>query len=194
MHYNKNTLRKIFFTISGSLIIGLFVYISVILYPYNKSHILEIVSKTGIFAPIVLTLLHSFQVIVAPIPGQVFPFLMGFLYGIYWGSLMAVAGNFLGSFTGFFLGRLGERRIFEIEKIKKFEKYRERINKKSVIWLTILFILPFPGLPKDLLCYFAGLIGVRKRDFLISLFLGRLPLEILWVLTGTGVFKFFLPE
>lgn len=178
--------------VSVSILLGFLTYIAYLLYPYNKSHILEIISKTGIFAPLVLVLLHSFQVIAPPIPGQVFPFLMGFLYGIYWGSFMAIAGNFLGSFTGFLLGKLGEKRIFEIEKIKKFDKYREKIAKKSILWLVILFILPLPGIPKDLLCYFAGVIGVRNRDFLISLLLGRLPLEILWVLAGAGVSKFFI--
>jgi len=187
-------LRKVLTAIFVFVFIGFLIYIGYLLYPYNKSHILEIVSKTGIFAPLILVLLHSFQVIAAPIPGQVFPFLMGFLYGIYWGSFMAIVGNFLGSFTGFFLGKLGEKRIFEIEKIKKFDKYREKIAEKSILWFVFLFILPLPGIPKDLLCYFAGIIGVRNRDFLISLLLGRLPLEILWVLMGAGVFRFFIPQ
>ncbi len=187
-------MRKFLTVITITVFLSFLVCIAFLLYPYNKSHIFEIVSKTGIFAPFALVLLHSFQVIVAPIPGQVFPFLMGFLYGIYWGSFMAVVGNFFGSFTGFFLGKLGEKKFFEIEKIKKFGKYKRKIVEKSVLWLIILFVLPLPGIPKDLLCYFAGLIGVRNKDFLISFLLGRLPLEILWVLAGAGVFRFFIPD
>lgn len=187
-------MKKIFIIFLGILIFIFFIFIAIFLYPYNKSHILEVVSKTGIFAPLVLVFLHSFQVIVAPIPGQVFPFLMGFLYGVYLGSLMAIAGNFMGSFTGFFLGKFGEKKLFKIEELKKLEKYRDKIVRKSILWLSLLFILPLPGIPKDLLCYFAGLIGVKERDFLISFLLGRLPLEILWVLTGAGIFKFFIQD
>lgn len=167
-------------------------YILYILYPYNKEHILEIVKKTKNFAPFILVLLHSFQVIAAPIPGHVFPFLMGFLYGIYLGSLMAITGNFIGSFTGFFLGKLTKGKIIDIEKFNKIEKYRKRIVEKSILWLIILFIAPVPGIPKDLLCYFAGFLGVKNKDFLISIIFGRAPVEIFWVLVGSGIFKIFI--
>jgi len=118
---------------------------------------------------------------------------MGFLYGVFPGIVMAILGNLIGSFMGYYLGRMGEEHLFHIKELEKFEKYRERLVSKSVIWLVILFILPIPGLPKDLLCYFAGLIGVKSRDFIISVLLGRAPVEILWVLAGAGVYKYFIP-
>ncbi|MEO0301290.1 MAG: VTT domain-containing protein [candidate division WOR-3 bacterium] len=168
-------------------------YLLIILYPYSKSRILEIVKKFGFFAPFVLIFFHSFQVIVAPIPGQVFPFLMGFLYGAYLGSIMAITGNLIGSFTSFFLGKFGERKLVSTNKLKALENYRIKIVSRSILWLSLLFILPIPGLPKDLLCYFAGFIGVKEKDFLLSLLFGRIPVEILWVLAGSGIYKFFIP-
>ncbi len=174
------------------LFFSFLLYFLYLLYPYNKEHILEIVKRTKNFAPFVLVLLHSFQVVVAPIPGHIFPFLMGFLYGIYLGSLMAITGNLIGSFTGFLLGKLTKGKIINIEKFKKIEKYRKKIVEKSILWLIILFLAPIPGIPKDLLCYFAGFIGVKNRDFLISLAFGRAPVEIFWVLVGSGIFKIFM--
>lgn len=174
------------------LFLSFIFYTLYLLYPYNKEHILEIVKKTKNFAPFVLILLHSFQVIAAPIPGHIFPFLMGFLYGVYLGSLMAITGNFIGSFTGFFLGKLTKTKIIDIEKFKKIEKYRIKIAQRSIFWLIILFIAPVPGIPKDLLCYFAGFIGVKNKDFLISIIFGRAPVEIFWVLVGSGIFKIFI--
>jgi uncharacterized membrane protein YdjX (TVP38/TMEM64 family) len=171
----------------------LLIYLLFILYPYNKEHVLEIVKKTKGFAPIVLVLLHSFQVIVAPVPGHFFPFLMGFLYGAYAGSIMAIIGNFTGSLIGFFIGKFFGNKL-GIKRFEKFEKYRERILNKSVLWLIILFIAPIPGIPKDLLCFFAGFLKVKTKDFFLSLIFGRAPIEILWVLAGSGIFKYFLPQ
>ncbi len=154
---------------------------------------MEIISRFGIFGPLVLVFFHSFQILMAPIPGHIFPLLMGFLYGAFFGSIMAIIGNFLGSFTGYRIGKIGERKIFDIEKLKKLEKYKEKLKQKSIIWLTLLFIMPIPGLPKDLLCYFAGLIGIKKKDFIFSILLGRVPTDLLLVLAGAGIYKFFLP-
>lgn len=69
----------------------------------------------------------------------------------------------------------------------------EIVNRLGFFGPFLLFILPFPGFPKDLLCYFAGFIGVKKKDFLLSLLLGRVPIEIIWVLAGAGIYKFFIP-
>jgi len=175
------------------LFLLLLIYLLYLLYPYNKEHVLEIVKKTKSFAPIVLVLLHSFQVIVAPVPGHFFPFLMGFLYGVYIGSIMAITGNFIGSLTGFFIGKFFSKKI-NVKKFEKIEKYKEKILNKSTLWLIILFIAPIPGIPKDLLCFFAGFLKVKNRDFFISLIFGRAPIEILWVLVGSGIFKYFLPQ
>jgi uncharacterized membrane protein YdjX (TVP38/TMEM64 family) len=182
-------MRKSILIISILLLILFISYLIKVLYPFNPKHIKEIVEKTGTFMPIVLIFFHTFQVIIAPVPGQIFPFLMGFFYGVYWGILMAVTGNLLGSFIGFALGKLGKKELFDIEKIKKFEKYRDKIIKNSTIWLIILFILPLPGLPKDLLCYFAGFIGVKLKDFIISVLIGRTITESIWVLAGAGILK-----
>ncbi len=186
-------LRKLFLIFLIFFFLLFLFFILITLYPYSKSRILEIVNKLGIFGPFVLIFFHSFQVIVAPIPGQVFPFLMGFLYGAYWGSFFVLIGNITGSFTAFFLGRLGEKRLISINKLEVLKRYRKKIVSNSILWLSLLFILPIPGFPKDLLCYFAGFIGVKERDFLLSLFLGRVPVEILWVLAGAGIYKFFIP-
>ncbi|MEN3043823.1 MAG: VTT domain-containing protein [Candidatus Hydrothermales bacterium] len=143
--------------------------------------------------PVLLIFFHSFQVIVAPLPGQIFPFLIGFFYGFIPGIFLALLGNFLGSLLGFFLGRVGEKKFLKLKKFERLEKYREKIKSKSFLWLSILFLLPLPGLPKDLLCYFAGFIGVNLRDFIFALLLGRVPAEILWVLTGAGIYTFLTP-
>ncbi|MEN3046749.1 MAG: VTT domain-containing protein [Candidatus Hydrothermales bacterium] len=186
-------LKKIFTFFIVILFIIFVVSLLILLYPYNKARVIEIVNRVGVWGPLLLVFFHSFQVIVAPLPGHVFPFLIGFFYGFIPGIFLAILGNFLGSSLGFLLGRMGGKKFLKLKKFEKLEKYKEKIKSKSFLWLSILFLLPLPGIPKDLLCYFAGFIGVRIKDFILALLLGRLPAEIFWVLTGAGVYSFLTP-
>gem|GEM_PF-6283153 len=53
-------IKKYFATALFIFFIIFIIYFSILLYPFNKTHIIEILSRTGILAPFLLIFFHSF--------------------------------------------------------------------------------------------------------------------------------------
>jgi uncharacterized membrane protein YdjX (TVP38/TMEM64 family) len=133
------------------------------------------VSAKGAAAPIVFMALQAIQVIVFVIPGEVPQIAGGYLFGVWMGTLYSIAGILLGSTISFFLARLlgvpFVHALFPAEQTAKIEKLLS--SRRSKIAFFLLFVIP--GIPKDVLCYVAGLSPMRFVFFAVISFLGRLP-------------------
>lgn len=115
------------------------------------------------------------QVVIFIIPGEITQAAGGFAFGFWLGSGLSLLGIALGSmcnyFVGIWLGRpfvramLGERGLAKAELVVR--------NRKSETAYFLLFLIP--GLPKDALCYFAGMAKAPPALFLIVSMLARMP-------------------
>lgn len=146
------------------------------------------VAEAGAWGPMVLLLVQVVQIVVAPIPGVLVPFLAGFLYGPWLGPLVAVGGTALGSVAAFAAGRfagrpLAARWVGEAP----LERAHQLIGGKRWLALVPLFLVPFS--PADALCIVAGLIGLDWRHFLLAVALGRLPKDAALALAGAGLLR-----
>ncbi|HET7838661.1 MAG TPA: TVP38/TMEM64 family protein [Rectinemataceae bacterium] len=115
------------------------------------------------------------QVVVFVIPGEIVQVAGGYVYGLWYGTLLSVLGITIGSLINFYLGRLLGRpfveALFDRERIESIE--RVTASGKAAAGFFLLFIIP--GIPKDALCYIAGVSGLGFPAFFgISMF-GRLP-------------------
>jgi uncharacterized membrane protein YdjX (TVP38/TMEM64 family) len=135
----------------------------------------EWISASGAVAPLVFVAVQAVQVIVFVIPGEVPQIAGGYLFGIWAGTLLSITGIIAGSAVSFFLSRmLGVpfvRALFPREQVEKIEKLLASPRSKTVFFL--LFVIP--GVPKDVLCYVAGLSPMRFPFFLLASLIGRLP-------------------
>ena len=128
-------------------------------------------------------LLQAFQVVAAPIPGDVTGFLGGYLYGPWLGILFSTIGLTLGSWAAFALSR-----AFGKPFVRKFvppaarERFNYLLHHKGAFIIFLLFLIP--GFPKDFLCYILGLGELSTAEFIVIGGTGRLFGTVLLTLGG----------
>lgn len=123
------------------------------------------------------------QVVAAPIPGQLTGMVGGFIFGFWPGLGLNVLGNALGSFTAMLLTRVfGERVMRPFVPARIQQKFDDAMHRGGLANFFMLYLLP--GLPKDAICFMAGLTRFPLWKLLAANTLGRLP--GLAVLTFTG--------
>ncbi|MGD0727220.1 MAG: TVP38/TMEM64 family protein [Spirochaetia bacterium] len=129
----------------------------------------------GAWAPAIFIALQSLQVIVFAIPGEVAQIAGGYLFGTWQGTLLSVAGILIGSTTSFFLARaLGRPFVAAIAPAAQVEKIEKLLGSRSArVVFFLLFLIP--GIPKDILCYVAGLTPMGFPFFVGASMVGRLP-------------------
>jgi uncharacterized membrane protein YdjX (TVP38/TMEM64 family) len=135
----------------------------------------EWVRASGPVAPLVFIAIQVFQIIVFIVPGEVVQITGGYLFGIWPATLYSVTGIAIGSAAAFFLARaLGipfVNALFSAQKVEGARKLLSTRGSKLVFFL--LFVIP--GIPKDVLCYVAGLSPLRFPFFIAASMAGRLP-------------------
>jgi uncharacterized membrane protein YdjX (TVP38/TMEM64 family) len=147
------------------------------------------IASYGVYAAVVFIAAQFVQVVIFFIPGEVTQCAGGYLFGAWLGLVLSYLGITLGSLTAFALARLFEHRatdwLVARQTVRQFDRL---IYGKSGFWpLFLLFVIP--GIPKDLLCYIAGLTPMPVRTFLVLSTIGRFPGVFLSSLFGNGVAK-----
>ncbi|MGB9553033.1 MAG: TVP38/TMEM64 family protein, partial [bacterium] len=136
--------------------------------------------------------LQALQVAIFPIPGF-FGMLGGFLFGFVPGLIYSQIGTVLGSMLAFFLAKVFGRplveKIVSREKLKKFDSLA---RNKGTLFFLLYYWLPY--LPKDAMCYFAGLTPMGYWTYFMISFFGRLPGTISATLIGAGIWQFHIPS
>ncbi len=118
------------------------------------------------------------QILLAFIPGGPMQMVAGALYGGLGGGLILLAGAATASFLIWQLvSRLGQAAIEAFhnrEDAGRLRKIRAFCDpKKAEILVWILFLIP--GMPKDLLTYFAPLTPLRFKRFILISTIARCP-------------------
>ena len=115
------------------------------------------------------------QVLVAIIPGEPLEIAGGYAFGAVWGTVLCLLGAFLGSVAVFAVVRKWGVPLVEVffprEKLEKLSFLKTSPKRTALLWL----VFTVPGTPKDLLCYFAGLMELKWPSWLLIASLGRLP-------------------
>ncbi len=133
------------------------------------------ISSLGFIAPFAFICAQALQVIVFFIPGEVPQIAGGYLFGVWLGSLLSLVGITIGSIISFLLSRLlGVPFVYALFKPDKVDAVRHLAESPRAAITFFLFFL-IPGIPKDILCYVAGLTPMKLYLFLLLSTLGRLP-------------------
>jgi len=129
----------------------------------------------GAYGPLIFCGVQVFQVIVFVVPGEVAQIAGGYLFGIVGGIVYSVIGIAAGSAFNFYLSRtLGiafVEGLFRADRVEKFESIIS--SPRARVGFFLLFLIP--GIPKDILCYVAGLSRIGFFQFLGISMSGRLP-------------------
>ena len=115
------------------------------------------------------------QIMIFILPGQFFQFAAGYLFGFIPGLIYTFIGAVIGTTITFFLARvLGSDAVRMIAGDQRMDHYTELLSSRRAYLITLLIYL-IPGLPKDAVCYCAGVSGIRFLPFLIISVAGRMP-------------------
>jgi len=184
-----------------SLLVVAFVLRSRLLNLFSSPQILrEWIRGTGVVAPLVFVAVQAFQVVVFFIPGEIPQVAGGYLFGLWKGTFLSLAGITLGATFNFGISRaLGVPFVNALFKREAVERTRKIANSPKARGSFFLFFL-IPGIPKDILCYVAGLSIMKLHVFLLFSTLGRIPgilgsalmgdaaADRRWILAGTILF------
>ena len=118
------------------------------------------------------------QILLAFIPGGPMQMVAGALYGGLGGGLILLAGAAVASFLIWQLvSKLGQAAIEAFHnredagKLSRIKAFRDPKKAEMLVW--ILFLIP--GVPKDLLTYFAPLTPLKCRRFIVISTIARCP-------------------
>lgn len=192
----------------NEIVIGLFLgaILSVIIFNFDKliylslnlSEIKDIANNFNDGGVLLFTIYLAIQVIVFIIPGEIAQLAAGYIYGVFWGSVISLVGLSLGSGIIFYMARiLGKNYIHRMINRKKYKylcSFLERGNLSERefskrVNLIVFLIYLIPGLPKDILGYVCGIIEMPFHNYICFSTLGRLPGIIVSSAVGAGVYK-----
>ncbi|MBI4767605.1 MAG: TVP38/TMEM64 family protein [Deltaproteobacteria bacterium] len=149
----------------------------------DRKRLAALVKSYGSFSPLIFVALQIFQVLFAPIPGEVTGFIGGFLYGNFFGVLYSTIGLGLGSWLAFVFARwAGQPLVERIVSYKMIQRF-DYLMAHQGTWIAFLLFL-VPGFPKDYLCYILGLGHMDLRTFLIISTVGRFLGTLLLTIQG----------
>ena len=141
----------------------------------SPERIEETVTEWGLWAPLAFIILQIVQVVIFIIPGEIPQIAGGYLFGLVPGSLYSILGIVAGSSFNFLLARVFGvpfvRVLFKENRLRDFEAITH--SSRAQIAFFLLFVIP--GIPKDILCYVAGLSPLRFVAFLVISTIGRIP-------------------
>ena len=150
------------------------------------------VQSTGFLGMMSLFGLQIAQIFLFIIPGEPIEIVAGMCYGGFWGTVFILASTCIISAAIFFMVRkLGRKFVYEFSdegKVKKIENSKLFQDPKRIeIIMFILFL--FPGTPKDLLVYIAGLLPIKPWRFLVITTIARIPSIISSTYAGAKIIE-----
>jgi len=153
----------------------------------NRDHLVALLRRGGPTGALLCIAVQFLQVVIAVIPGEVTSLAAGYVFGAWRGFLYSAIGITLGSVFNFWFARVVGRptleRLIRRDTLDKLDRTVASNKSRSAIFL--LFLLP--GLPKDILCYAAGLSRMHILEFVVLSGLARSPALLASVLIGAGV-------
>jgi uncharacterized membrane protein YdjX (TVP38/TMEM64 family) len=124
---------------------------------------------------LILIGLQMLQIVICMLPGQPIQFASSYLYGFWQGYLISIIGAIIGTVVTYNIAKfLGKDALHILFGEKRVNEYMRKLNSGKA-YIIILLIYLIPGIPKDLMCYVAGLSEIKIRPFIIISTIGRTP-------------------
>jgi uncharacterized membrane protein YdjX (TVP38/TMEM64 family) len=138
----------------------------------------------GVAASMLLMVLHS----VVPFPAEFVAMANGMLYGPVWGTVITWTGAMLGAYLAFglarWLGRPFVRAVIARRHHEAIDRWAERQGGGILLFSRFVPVISF-----NLINYAAGLTAISWWTFTWATGLGILPLTILMVSMGHGLWS-----
>jgi uncharacterized membrane protein YdjX (TVP38/TMEM64 family) len=137
----------------------------------------------GNLAPAVSLLLMVVQALVAPVPSFIITVANGLAFGVFWGSVLSVAGHALAATVCFGITRAIRSGPVEAlvgrAGLAAADRWLARKGPYAVLLARLI-----PGMAFDAVSYAAGLSRIRFASFLAATVVGTLPQTVFYAYLG----------
>ncbi|HEY8109202.1 MAG TPA: VTT domain-containing protein [Patescibacteria group bacterium] len=126
----------------------------------------------GLLGPLLFAAAVAVSVVVPPLPTRPLTISAGLLFDPLWGLLLVLAAQAIGASANFWIARwLGERWLRGKPEYQAYLKEVELLGT----WQSIVLLRLFAGFTFDWYSYFAGLLRIRYRTYLLATVAGAAP-------------------
>ncbi|MBI4965524.1 MAG: TVP38/TMEM64 family protein [Desulfomonile tiedjei] len=154
----------------------------------GREQLRKYVESWGTAAPAAFVFVQALQVVLAPIPGEFTGAVGGFIFGVAPNVLYSTIGLGVGSAIAFLASRtVGLPLVKLVVPCHCLEKFHFLVNRRGTFIALILFTLP--GFPKDILCFILGLSPMGFLTFLWVCTLGRIPGTMMLSFSGSAFYN-----
>ena len=151
----------------------------------------ELVKAHPVLGALILTLACVVQVLVAFIPGELLEQTAGYLFGPWYGALICLVGNMLGSVLVLLIvHKFGKKLVYMLVSKEKIDEIGFLKDTKRRNFLTFLLFL-IPGTPKDLLTYAIGVTDMTIPTYILLTSFARIPSIVMSTVSGDWIADFF---
>lgn len=172
--------------IIAMITVSIFIAVPMIRLAENPAAFKAWVDGLGTWGKIIFVGLLMLQVIVAFIPGGPFELVAGYAFGVAEGCILCMISFLLGSAVIFSLVRKFGMPIVEMFVSQKEIKQLEFLRNPRKTRTLAFILMVIPGSPKDALNYIAGLTNLSLLQWLVIVFIGRIPALVATVISGAA--------
>jgi uncharacterized membrane protein YdjX (TVP38/TMEM64 family) len=146
------------------------------------------VEDTGPLAPVSFIALCTIKPLLFFLPSLGLTVVAGIMFGACWGTAYVAIGGALSTLVGFYFARwmgrsLIERLVMKNRYLAETEEKARTSGKNVVLYLRLV------NVPWDLVSYWAGLSGIRFKDFYIASLIPLIPVSFLYTYFGSTIFS-----
>lgn len=135
----------------------------------------QLFRQAGSWAPVAYVLFVTIEVIVAPIPGLLLYAPGGLIFGPWFGGLLALLGNVIGSGISCGLTRsLGSGWMQRLGSTNSIERLQLALERRGGSMIFLLRLNPLTS--TDLVSYAAGFTRIPVRHVMVATGIGMAPL------------------
>lgn len=165
--------------------------ICILFYPYlTPQRISAFIGENSISAPVLFIVICSVRPVLFFLPSMGLTIVAGVLFGAVWGTVYVAIGGAFSTAAGYYFAKwLGrgavEKLVLRNSLLGDIEKRATAQGKNTVLYMRLF------NLPWDIVSYWAGLQGIRFREFYLASMIPLIPVSFLYTYFGSTVFNPF---
>src|SRR3990172_2340926 len=143
----------------------------------------EYIHTYGLLGPLVLATLQVAQILIALLPGDLFFFSAGYVYGLPMGFVLNLSVTTGAGLLAFLIARRWGRPVVDrLASARVIGRWDGAARRHGFVFFLMSFMLPI--FPTDTMNYVAGLSPIPWPQFALASLLGRAPMVFLYTLLG----------
>lgn len=153
----------------------------------TPEHISSFIESNMITAPVVFIIICAVRPVLFFLPSMGLTIIAGVLFGAVWGTVYVAVGGALSTASGYYfarwLGRGAVLRMAQLStRVNRLDEWAKERGKNAVLSMRLF------NMPWDIVSYWAGLTGIKFKEFYIASMIPLVPISFLYTYFGSKVF------